>query len=192
MKKQKAYPTILLNPHHFIQVRRRRIFAFLIDLLPIVFFEIAHLIFVAEINITEHVPPQPNSNTLVNIFSILLLIYFGVLSFQMSRSKFATLGMRLMKLSAVTKSGNRPNFLNTFAHYFTMLITFTILEAIVSGALKNALQTSINTIILFSIILVISYIYMQPNHVKWMHKPYLQDFFSKLTFIRTDTKYSDV
>lgn len=192
MKKQKAYPTILLKPHHFIQVRRRRIFAFLIDLLPIVFFEIAHLIFVAEINITKHVPPQPNSNTLVNIFSILLLIYFGVLSFQMSRSKFATLGMRLMKLSAVTKSGNRPNFLNTFVHYFTMLITFIILEAIVSGALKNALQTSINTIVLFSIILVISYIYMQPNHVKWMHKPYLQDFFSKLTFIRTDTKYSDV
>jgi len=178
MKHKKLHPTILLKPHHFIQLRLRRIAALFIDLMPIIIFQV--------------------------LFEIMLFIFRDQInsprsSFQMSRGKFATLGMKLMKIRTITKSGNSPNFLNSIAHFFVMcisnffviFITFIIFEAMVSGNLRMAFQSAISTITVLSIILGICYIYTQPNHVKWMHKPYLQDFFSKLTFIRTDTKYSD-
>jgi len=203
MKHKKLHPTILLKPHHFIQLRLRRIAALFIDLMPIiifqVLFEIMLFIFRDQINSPRSIPPQPYSDALVNIICLLWFTYFCFLSFQMSRGKFATLGMKLMKIRTITKSGNSPNFLNSIAHFFVMcisnffviFITFIIFEAMVSGNLRMAFQSAISTITVLSIILGICYIYTQPNHVKWMHKPYLQDFFSKLTFIRTYTKYSD-
>ncbi len=204
MKHKNLHPTILLKPHHFIQLRRRRIAALFVDLMPIIvfqiLFEIILFIFRDQINSPRSTPPQPYNNTLVNIICLLWFVYFCFLSFQMSRGEFSTFGMKLMKIRTITKSENSPSFLNTITHvfimcisnFFAIFITFKILEAVLSGDLETAFQSALYTVIIFSIILIVAYIYMQPNHAKMMHKPYLQDFFSKLTFIRIDTGHSGI
>jgi hypothetical protein len=96
-----------------------------------------------------------------------------------------------MKIKAITKAGRPPKFINAIWHYCSIVIAFILLKTLISGASNFTMQSWSNTIIVLGLILIVSYIFTQPNHVKWMHKPYLQDFFSKLTFIRIDTKYSD-
>lgn len=196
MTEQKRPVTILLKPHHFIQMRRRRVFALFIDLLPItllqVVIEILLFIFRDQIQSPRSIPPQPYNDTLVKLSGIIILLYFAFLSFQISRSKYSTFGMRLMKIKAITKAGRPPTFMNAIWHFCSIIIGFMILKVLISGASHFTLQSLSNTVIVLGLILVVSYVYTQPNHVKKMHKPYLQDFFSKLTFIRTDTKYSDI
>jgi hypothetical protein len=82
MSEEKRPVTILLKPHHFIQMRRWRIFAFLIDIIP--FIVLLVLYFFILKNIVETIPnfkSDPPESAGDAIFASFLIVILLTLAF---------------------------------------------------------------------------------------------------------------